>query len=45
MAISGNEFYLIGWESRTNNKLEMAGNGVISKMWERVFKESLRENY
>ena len=43
MAISGNEFYLIGWENRTNNKLEMAGNGVISKMWERVFKESLRE--
>ena len=42
MKINENEFYLMGWESRTNNKVEMAGNGVIARMWERVFKENLK---
>lgn len=42
MNTNENEFYLVGWESRTNNKVEMAGNGAISKMWERVFKENLK---
>lgn len=37
------EFYLIGWESRTNNKAEFSGDGVIGKIWERVFKENLRD--
>ncbi len=37
------EFYLIGWENRTNNKAEFSGNGIIGKIWERVFKENLRE--
>lgn len=36
------EFYLIGWEARTNNAVEFAGNGIISKIWERVFKENLK---
>lgn len=37
------EFYLIGWEERTNNKAEFSGHGIIGKIWERVFKENLRD--
>lgn len=43
MAKIENEFYLMGFEARTNNKAEMAGTGIISKMWEQVFKENLKE--
>lgn len=37
-----NEFYLIGYETRTDNKNEMSGQGAIPKMWEKVFKENLK---
>ena len=36
------EFYLIGIEERTQNKDEMAGNGKIPKVWERMFKEDIK---
>lgn len=34
-------FYVIGIETRTTNKAEMAGAGNIAQLWQRVFTENL----
>lgn len=36
------EFYLVGIETRTDNKLEATTNGEIPKMWQRLFAENVR---
>ncbi|WP_413942673.1 GyrI-like domain-containing protein [Bdellovibrio sp. HCB-162] len=45
MLVTEKEFYLVGFETRTDNKTEMTsapGQGQIAKMWERIFKEDLK---
>jgi predicted transcriptional regulator YdeE len=42
MNIKSTEFYLIGLETRTDNKAEMTGQGEIPKMWQRIFQEGVQ---
>lgn len=42
MNITNAEFYLIGIETRTDNKSEMTGQGEIPKMWQRIFQEGVQ---
>lgn len=38
------EFYVVGIAARTSNQLEMSGQGVIGKQWERLFSEHVLSN-